>query len=559
MTATPATEDPHAGPALLRSSRAMALGTIASRGTGFLRTAVIAAALGTAALSSDYNLANTIPNIIYELLLGGVLTSVVVPLLVRGEREDPRGGNVYAQRLLTLVALVLAVLTVLSVFGAPLIMDVYVGGGSPADKQVTVEFARLLLPQIFFYGVGAMVGAILNTRGRFAAPMWAPVLNNLVVIAVGLAFMAVTEGHPTPGNVPHGATLLLGIGTTVGIVVQTAALWPSLRGSGFRWRPRFDFLGVGLRSVGIVAVWVLVYVVTNQVGYLVSVRLAKAAEHAAGLQGAPYASFAAYVFAFMLFSLPHAVVAVSVITALLPRMSNHAADGRLDLLRSDLSAGLRLSGVLIVPSSLALIVLGQEIAVVVLGHGRTTVQGAEYVGIVLAAYAVGLVPFSCFQLLLRAFYALQDTRTPALLNLWATAANIVADVILYFALPVRLRVVGLALGYSLSYAVGLALLAGSLSRRIGGLDGYRIIRSYVRLGVAAFIGALIARALAIAVHASVGRAFGGALLAIVIGGGVGGLAFVWLARRMRVSELRDVLGLVRAAQGRTTGRRHSQV
>jgi hypothetical protein len=233
-----------------RSTRAMAVGTIASRGTGLLRNVVLVAVLGLETVGAAFNVANTAPNIVYELLLGGVLTSVVVPLLVRAAKDDGDGGQAYAQRLLTLVVVVLGGASVLLVLAAPWIVDLYADDLSREGRELATVFARYFLPQVLFYGIGAVLGAVLNTRGRYAPPMWAPVLNNLVVITTGLAFLAVRGGDAlTPESLTPGQLALLGVGTTLGIVAQTVALVPSLRAAGFSLRPRWDFRELGLRRV----------------------------------------------------------------------------------------------------------------------------------------------------------------------------------------------------------------------------------------------------------------------------------------------------------------------
>ena len=433
----------------------MAIGTVASRGTGFVRTAVLAAALGSGALAESYNIPNTIPNAIYDLLLGGILTSVVVPLLVKAVQDDATAGVQYAQRLLTVVAVVLGTFTVVGVLAAPWIVDLYARGLTGEQRSLSVTLTRFFLPQVFFYGLSATIGAILNIRGRFAAPMWAPVLNNLLLIAVGVVFIHLTTGVPNDTltrlgvRLTHGEIVLIGFGTTAGVVLQTLALLPSLRASGFRFRPRFDWRGTGLGKAGRLGGWVLMYVAVNQIGFAVITNLGRAAGAAGGTGNAQLAAgsaghhdtFSAYMYAYQLFQLPYAIVAVSVITALLPRMSAHAANGRFDDVRTDLSTGLRTSGVAIVPAVALLIALAPQITTVVfhgLPHTRVSASDARYIGWILVTFATGLVPFAIFQLLLRAFYALHDTRTPALINVVATAVNIGVDIGLYVVLPDRL-------------------------------------------------------------------------------------------------------------------------
>ncbi len=530
-----------------RSTRTMALGTIASRGTGFVRNAAIAAVLGVTGVGAAYNVANTTPNIVYELLLGGILTSVLVPLLVRAAKSDDDGGQRYAQQLLTLVVTVLVVASALLVLLAPQLVSLYAANASPADRELAVTLARYFLPQMLFYGAGAVLGAILNTRGRFAPPMWAPVLNNVVVIVTCALFLALPGTSPLrAGTITTAQVLALGIGTTLGIIAQTVALVPALRAVGFSFRPRWGLPGVG--GIGRLASWVLLYVAANQAAYVVVVRLANDDELNAMGRG-----YASYVNAFVLWQLPHAVVAVSVITALLPQLSRSAADGRLDDLRAQLDRGLRLTVSVLVPAAVGYLVLGRVLATVVFGHLRTSDEQAHFIGVLLAVFAFGLVPFSVYQLQLRAFYALQDTRTPTLINLSVNATLVVVDLVLYAALPARFAVLGLAAGHACSFVIGLLVCSRVLSRRIGGLEGRRVVRTGVRCLVAAVLpGIAAALVVALAVRA-LGDGQLGSLTGLLAGAAVLGAGYVALARRLRITELDQVVSpvLTRLGLGRS--------
>jgi len=528
------------GAGLGGSARRMAVGTLASRATGFLRTAVVAAVLGVASVADAFNLANTAPNIVYELLLGGVLTSVVVPLLVRAAKEDGDDGRAYASRLLTLVVLALGGASVLLVVAAPLVVDLYGDQLSPGARDLAVVFARFLLPQVLFYGAGAVMGAYLNTRGRFGPPMWAPVLNNLVVIATGVVFalMPGPDG-PEPGTITDAQITVLGVGVTLGIVAQTVALVPALRATGFRFRPRLDLRGSGLGHAARLARWVFLYVLASQAAYLVVVRLATGAGKLSEGRG-----YSAYVYAFTLWQLPHAIVAVSVITALLPRMSRAAADGRTADLRASLERGLRLTVSVLVPAAVAFVVLGREMATVVFARVNISVEQAQFIGLLLAVFAVGLVPFSAYQLQLRSFYAMQDTRTPTLVNLAVNATLVVVDLVLYAVLPDDLKVVGLAAGHATSFLAGLLLCSSVLSRRVGGVGAGAVLRTGVRCLLAAALSAVPAWLLARAVTGLAGQGALGAAVALAVAGPVLAAGYVLLTRRLRVPEVAEVAGPV---------------
>ena len=523
-----------------RSSGLMALGTIGSRGSGFVRLAALAAALGLSGVADPYNIANTLPNIVYELLLGGVLTSVVVRPLVQAAKEDDDGGESFAQALLTFVVVALAVAVLLGEALAPWIVRAY-GSRLDADQlELATGLLRLFLPQILFYGAGATMGAILNTRGRFGAPMAVPMLNNLVVVAtLGVFVLMPGPRPPTPGGLTSAQFLVLGVGTTLGIVAQTVALVPFLRRAGFRFRPR-RLGSARFRSLARLGGWVVTYVVANQLGYLVVVRLAS---------GVREGGYSAYTYAFQLFSLPHAIVAVSVITALAPAISGHAVAGDLDRVRGDLSNGLRLVAVVLVPAALGLVVLAKPFALVTLSRGAFGGEDAALTGRILVAFACGLLPFSAFQLLARVFYWLHDSRTPALVNIAVNAVNVAADVALVALLDGETRLVGLAAGYASSYVAGSLLLAFLLRRRLGGLDGARVVRTLVRTLVAAGIGALGAYGVAELVRKTFGGDVTGSIVALLAAAVVGGGLYVVSARRMHVREVDSLVGLVR---GRVT-------
>jgi putative peptidoglycan lipid II flippase len=524
----------------------MAIGTVASRGTGFLRNAAIVAVLGVHSVGDAYNVANTTPNIVYELLLGGILTSVVVPLLVRAAKNDADEGAAYAERLLSLVVVTLLVASLVLVVFAPQLVALYMQDAPDETKKLATVLARFFLPQMLFYGAGAVMGAILNARERFGPPMWAPVLNNVVVIATCALFLALpgTSGV-TAATITSTQEVVLGIGTTLGIVAQTIALVPSLRAAGFRFRFRPDFRAAGLGEIGRLARWVLLYVVANQAAYLVVVNLATSKDISGIGRG-----YTSYINAFVLWQLPHAVIAVSVITALLPRMSRAAAEDRLPDLRDALNRGLRLTASVLVPAALGFIVLGRVLATVVYGHLHTTTDEARFIGTLLAVFALGLVPFSTYQLQLRAFYAMHDTRTPTLINLGVNATLIAVDVPLYLALPDDLKVVGLAAGHACSFAVGLLVCSRVLSRRLGGLAGDLVVRTAVRCLAAALVPAALAAAVVSAVVAGLGDDTLGAPVALLLGAAVLGAGYVVCARRLGVPEVDEVLGPVLARLGR---------
>jgi putative peptidoglycan lipid II flippase len=254
-------------------------------------------------------------------------------------------------------------------------------------------------------------------------------------------------------------------------------------------------------------------------------------------------SFTTYSNAYQLFQLPHAIIAVSLITALLPRMSSHAADRRLDLVREDLSLGLRMSAVILVPAALTLFALARPLAITVFAHGATSVSDASRIGATLAAFAVALVPFSAFQLQLRAFYSMADSRTPALVMCAVSAVNIAAGLILAYSLPERERPVALGLAFAISYLAGAAICFRLLQRRLDGVEGRRIMQTVARSALAGAIAAGIAYGICTVLRSAVDKGVAGSLLGVLAGALVGG-AFYGLAAWRMTPELRGAVSLV---------------
>jgi putative peptidoglycan lipid II flippase len=541
---------------LVRSSAGMAAGTLVSRGTGFLRTLVLVAAIGVAGLGNAYNNANTLPNTIYYLMLGGIFTSVVVPLLVRAAKRDPDRGEAYAQRMFTLGALALLVVTVVATLLAGPLVDLYAptihgpaGSHLAAEHDLMVVWAYFFIPQIFFYGMSSLIGAILNTRGRFAAPMWTPVINNLIVIAVGGLYLVMREGKE-PWTISAGGVRLLGIGTTLGVVAQTVALVPSLRGAGFRWHPTLGFRPGEVTEMGRMAGWMSVYVVSQWAGYLVVQIVANAAS--AGLNG-----YSAYSIAWQLFQLPYAIIGISVITALLPRMSEHANARRYSLVRDDFSIGVRLASVLVVPAAIYLGVLGGPLAEFLIGWFHSTgPYHARYIGEVFGLFSLGLVPYMLTQLQLRVFYSFQDSRTAALVGVLTMCVSIAGNYIALAALPRQDVVAGLAVAYGISNLVGATVGWALLLRRVGSLDGWAIARSLTRMHLATVPGLVFAVAVMIgAGHVVHNPSATYGLLVTVFGGGGAVLLYALSARALRVAEFGFLVRTVTARFGGQS-RRH---
>ncbi|MGW0508925.1 murein biosynthesis integral membrane protein MurJ [Streptomyces olivaceoviridis] len=550
-TAAPAKKGGRAA-GLMKSSAVMAAGTMVSRLTGFVRSALIAAALGLGFLADSFQVAYQLPTMIYILTVGGGLNSVFVPQLVRSMKEDEDGGEAFANRLLTLVMVALAALTGLAMFAAPLLVRLLAApvADDPAANEVAVTFTRYFLPSIFFMGIHVVMGQILNARGKFGAMMWTPVLNNIVIIVTLGMFIWVygtaANSHMTVHNIPPEGQRLLGVGVLLGLVVQALAMIPYLRETGFRVRLRFDWRGHGLGKAAMLAKWTVLFVLANQAGAMVVTQLSTAAGKDSGVKGT---GFAAYANAQLIWGLPQAIITVSLMAALLPRISRSAAEGDAGAVRDDISQGLRTTAVAIVPIAFGFVSLGIPMCTLIFGSAGT--GAATNMGYMLMAFALGLIPYSVQYVVLRAFYAYEDTRTPFYNTVIVAVVNAGASALCYFLLPSRWAVAGMAAAYGLAYAIGVGVAWRRLRQRLGGdLDGSRVLRTYARLGIASVPAALLSGAACYGIGHTLGLGVVGSFAALLAGGVVLFGVFFLAARRMRIEELNSLVGMVRGRLGR---------
>ena len=550
---------------MARNSAVMASGTIASRVTGVLRDVAMTAALGFFLVSDAFSLGNSLPTIVYILVIGGALNAVFIPQLVRRMKEDADGGQAYADRLLTLVATLLLVLSIVSVVAAPWIVDLYTPSDYPQNEfDLAVAFARLCLPQIFFYGLYAMLSQVLNSRGSFGAPMFAPIANNIVAIATfGLFIVIAGTSAAADGVLSTDQVLILGIGTTLGVALQALILLPVMWRSGYAWRPRFDWRGAGLGKAGSLAAWTVGLVLVNQIAYVFITRLATQANVNASATDAVAAGLTTYQKAHLIFMLPHSVITVSIVTAMLPALSRIAHAGDLRQVGSDVARTMRTVAVLIAPIAAVLMVNGAAVAVLLFGYGAATPEQAGLMGLIVSVFMLGLLPFTLFYVLLRGYYALEDTRTP----FWITVGfSILLLALAYplFAIAPRAggqQVAAIALAYSLSYWAGFLLAWWLLARRLGSMESARtawvIVRTFLSAAIA--VGAMVAvlalfRATQPSIETVTWQVRGSLLLGVVITSTVGLAVFLVAAWAMRIGEVSDVLSLVRRLSGRINRR-----
>jgi putative peptidoglycan lipid II flippase len=544
---------------VLSSSAVMAAGTVLSRASGFVRGALLAAALGTYLHADLFNIANTIPNMLYILLAGGVFNAVLVPQIVRAMKNDPDGGEAYTNRIITLGALFLGLVTVAMVVAAPLIMQIFLSErfdqpDLAEQRQSAIDFARYTLPQVFFYGMFVLLGQVLNARGRFGPMMWAPIANNVIAIGVLVTYLFVfgPAGKQDTSAYTTQQELLLGLGATLGIVVQMLVLVPYLKKAGFTYRPRFDFRGTGLGHTLRLGIWTVLFVIVNQVAYTVVVNLASAGAAQGVGEGDPGTGYTIYSQSFLLVMVPHAVITVSLATAILPRLSARAAENDLAGVARGVASTLRTALALIVPFALLLPLVAQDVANVVYGWGAASEAYPEY-ALPMALFGIGLVFFTVHFLMLRGFYSLERTRTVFWVQCVIAAMNIALAVVLTRNVAGGDVASALVVAYIGAYAVGAALSYAVLRHLLGGLETPVLVRFAAKLVVAAAAAALVAWAAGLGLDA-LWPGEGGKVRALVVLGvvaGVDGVAFLVLARLLRIEEVNAVLRMVTSRLGRS--------
>jgi putative peptidoglycan lipid II flippase len=547
------TAPPGAGRAGLgRSAAVMAAGTAVSRLLGIVRTAMLVAAVGSTGLAANsFDLANKLPNIAVMLLATGVLNAVLVPQVVRAYKES--GGDEYVNRVVTLGGALLLVVTAVLTAGSAVLVRLYSDAASgPELRTLATAFALWCLPQVFFYGMYTLLGQVLNARGSFGPYMWAPVVNNVVAIAGLAVFLGLFGPHTdrapadptwwTPGRVA-----LLGGTATLGVVAQAVVLlWP-LRRIGFRFRPRWGLRGSGLRSAGRVAGWTFAALAVGQVGFLVATQVMTAADRTArelSGEGVVVAGNAVYTAAFGLYMLPHSLVTVSLLTALFTRLSTHAAHDDVAAVRTDFSHGARTIGVFTVFATAVLAVLALPVLRVVIPP-QTPAEAAATAPVVVAL-SLGVAALGTWSLCQRVFYAYEDARSLFWIQVAMAAVVAGGSLAARGLLEPRWWVTGIAASMSLSHVVGTVLAVAGLRRRLDHLGTSRVLRLYVRAGLAAAVAGGAGWAVVHAVGALPpdGTPLGTGMLRAAALCAVTGLlmtaVYVGLLRLMRVRELTDL-------------------
>ena len=462
---------------VLRSSLIMATGTVLSRVLGIVRAILLAAMIGVTTNAADaFGVANQLPNNVYAIIVGGVLNAVLVPQIVRA-RSHADGGKGYVDRLLTMAISVFAIITVLTTLAAPLLVSVYTTGWSSSQLALATAFA---------YGLYTLLGEVLNANSRFGPYMWAPVLNNVVAI-VGMAIFVWQFGFDPTGKQSietwgAGQITLLAGTATAGVAAQALILFAFWRKAGLSFTPNFHWRGTGLRPAMRTASWTLGMLVITQIGGVVQTAVASKAVE--GRDGSiAIASVAAMSIAWLIFMLPHSVATVSIATAYFTKMSTHAVEGKIGELKNDLVAGLRTIALISVLATTALIVLAYPISRVFIGE----LPSAIALGNVVIAMVVGLLPFSYVFMIQRAFYALEDTRTPFIFTVVQTAINIIGAIVIANVTPHQYIVVALSLLGSGAIVVQCLLAYVLFKRKHGSLGHSTLFTVIWRFAVAAII------------------------------------------------------------------------
>ncbi len=538
-------------PSVARSSLLMASGSVVSRVLGVVRQSLIVLAIGQGVVGNAFQTANTLPNVIYMIIAGGVLNSILVPQLVKAAKS-PDGGREYTDRIITLASAGFLLITVVCTAGAGLLIRLYSQNLPPDTLWLATFFAAITIPQIFFYGLYALLGQVLNARGQFAAFGWSPALANVVSIVGLLSFMGLYDGHVRPDDWSSSMVLVLAGSATLSVVAQAAFLVVPLWRSGFRWTPRFGVRGVGLSATSRIAGWAFAALLVSQLGYLVASNVMWHASNQSQEVDRFVPGVAVYSNALFVFMVPHAFVAVSIITALYPRMSRAADRGDADRVRAEYERGITVPATVTVPASIALIVFCVPLTEVLF----TSKDPAELpaTALTLAAMALGVVPFGIDVLNQRFFYMYEKGRL-ALTEQVVLSVSALAITLSTLLLPPWYAVPVIGVGIVVSNVLASVYGMSRVQRLVGPLPLGRIWWSQARMLVASGVAAVPALLVFAVLRQHVGGRIA-VLLVMAVAGVVYGLVYLVMARVLRISEVGRMIDRVqrRLPGGRAPGR-----
>ncbi len=531
-----------------RAGVLLASGTIVSRILGFVGAILLARTLGTVGSGADaFALANQLPNNIYALVAGGILTAILVPHIVKAGANDD-GGAGYVNKIVTIGIVIFLAFAILATLLAPFLVALYaqqggagVRGFSEADMALATALAYWCLPQVLFYALYSLFGEVLNARKIYGPFTWAPVLNNIVFISGLLVFGQLFGSTNTANAVEWTAEMvaLIGGAATAGIAVQAFILMLFWKRAGLSFRPDFRWRGVGLAKTGRAAGWLFGMILLVQIAGVVQANVATLATS----EGQP--GLAVLRFSWLLFMVPHSVITVSLATAYFTRMSGHASRGDTDAVTVDVTASLRRIGALMVLAAAGLATLSVPFAALFGGDESTIVA----MGAVISAYALGLVSFSLVFVVQRVFYSLDDTRTPFLFQIVHTAVFI-ALVLATSQLSSNQLAAGIALSASVASTAQLLTALWLLRRKLPGLQVGKILArllGFVGASAPAVIAgvAMVAGAGSLTISSLERTSIGFALLTIVVVGAVMTLMYVGLLLLLRSSDIREILQAIR--------------
>lgn len=533
-------------PSMGRATAILAFGTFASRLTGFARVLAIGYVLGVGVLSDAFNYANGVPNIIYDLLLGGILSATLVPVFVEQlSEDDPREASRSISAVMTAIAASLVVVSGLLYVAAPAVIHFYLllsphtTGG--AERALATRLLRDFAPQVFFLGTTVASTALLNARRRFTAAAVSPVINNVVAIAALLATKAAADRVLSQKGLTASASLdqfsrdgravlILGLGTTLGYAVQLLVQLPAMHGLGLRLRPVWDLRHPAVRKVARLSSWLVGVVMTNQISLALVMILA----------GRTAGGVTAYQFSYQFFQLPYALIAVSVASAIMPDLSEHWSAARFTRFEGQFVTGLRVTLAALTPIAVVYVVVAKPFVELAIHHGAVSPSGAHLVGRTLAYFVAGLPGFSAFFLLMRAFQAMQDARSMFRIYVLEN----VLTVIVALALSPALGVPGLAVAWVAPYTVASIYAVIVLRRRpqIGSLGGWLTIRALIRIALASLIsgGAAVLAGLPLRSDHGDALVLARLILQVAVAGGI----YLYLARALRMRELRPILRML---------------
>jgi putative peptidoglycan lipid II flippase len=520
---------------LIKSSAFMALGTLLSRITGLIRGLLTVAVLGTALLGDTYNVGNTTPNIIYNLLIGGALTAVFVPQIVRSFR-DSDGGSAFVSKLVSLIGTLIFVVTALAMIAAPLLVSLYAPTFEGRAREITLAFTLYCLPQILFYGLFGILGQVTNAKERFGPMMWSPIANNIAVILLFGYFLTVVD-ELSIGAITDQQVLILGVGTTLGIAIQSLLLLPYIKGSGLTLKLRFDWRNSGLGKSLRLGSWTLLSVLASQIGFLITVNLATRSGLSALNSGIEYgAGYTPYANAYLILMLPHSIATISIVTAILPKLSQYVIDKEIESFSLDISHALRLVAIISVPAAFVFFAFGTLI-------GKSLFFGvdeasAEFLGKVLAGFAFGAIPLSMNLVGIRALNAFENTKYQFISTLITNLVAVALSLIAFNSLKPEEVVIGLAVAFAISYWVGLFVTDCLLKRFTSKMLLTRELPFYFKVSLVAGVAVALASL---------------ALRLVDLGGNIPNLfmvlfitslAYLLLARLARIKEVSETVKTV---------------